>query len=634
MSLTIIDLHGDDATKEKIFETIQTYHPQRAIMAGHGNSTTYTAQRQEVVLKTCENDEIMSGTLSHFISCSVGQQLLPSIIKKGGVGTIGYIVDFTFMINTDYSVEKDPYAEPFKDVTVTIITKMLQGATLQQVWQAGVDKCNEWIVKLKDKPEIDWGEVIACLPPDEEIVCNPIIKPIANIKVGDLVLTHLGRFQRVQKTFVRHYDGKLIKILPTYSNIPILVTPEHPVLVAESILCPHKYDVNGICKPRKNKLCQNCRVKHWKEYRPTWKEAQRIEHKDLLVYPIVTKTIDIKSINLLDYYTSPSVKRYKENGEFLVYRHVKVPKNILINDDFMELAGYYVSEGCTQNWRGTGNCTFSLSFDNREKYNIQRVKHLVKSVFGLNIHIDKEKNHVILRANCRPIAEFLEKLFGKGAHNKHLPDWFLYIPTKKQKALLKGLINGDGYDTPTGFAYTTVSTLLASQVKAMLLRLKVPAAIYKKENKGGTVIKNKSLRWAYCIYGFSKWKIARNGWTNGNFFFVPVRKIEIKEYNGDVHNLEVERDNSFVSLNASLHNCLEHDRDGLVAFGDKSARVLGGTVMFVRPDWGDTAMQYASYWSGAAIGAIVSPRPALTLPPLFWLATLFLFLTGRKLPGV
>jgi len=168
MSLTIIDLHGDDATKEKIFETIQTYHPQRAIMAGHGNANTYTAQREEVVLQACQNDEIMSGTLSHFISCSVGVELLPSIIKKGGVGTIGYMVDFTFMVNTDYSVEQDPYAEPFKDVTVTIITKLLQGATLQQVWQAGVDKCNEWIAKLRPKTEIDWAEVIASLEHDRD----------------------------------------------------------------------------------------------------------------------------------------------------------------------------------------------------------------------------------------------------------------------------------------------------------------------------------------------------------------------------------------------------------------------------------------------------------------------------------
>jgi hypothetical protein len=166
--LTIIDLYGEDATKEKIFEAIEAYHPETAILAGHGNATTYTSQREEVVLKACENDEVMSGTVSHFISCSVAQKLLPSMVGKGAVGTIGYIVDFTFMINTNYSVEEDIYAEPFKDLTVTIITKLLEGATLQQVWQAGVDKCNEWIAKLKDKPEIDWAEVISCLEHDRD----------------------------------------------------------------------------------------------------------------------------------------------------------------------------------------------------------------------------------------------------------------------------------------------------------------------------------------------------------------------------------------------------------------------------------------------------------------------------------
>jgi hypothetical protein len=78
------------------------------------------------------------------------------------------MVDFTFIVNTNYSVEQDPYAEPFKDLTVTIVTKMFQGARLQEVWQAGIDKCNEWIAKLRDKTETDWAEVIACLEHDRD----------------------------------------------------------------------------------------------------------------------------------------------------------------------------------------------------------------------------------------------------------------------------------------------------------------------------------------------------------------------------------------------------------------------------------------------------------------------------------
>lgn len=128
-----------------------------------GNSTTFTGYEQQTVLQACQNDQVMTGTISHFLSCLVGQQLLPSIISKNGVFTIGYIVEFQFMVDTNFPVEQDPYAEPFKDCTVAIVAKILDGATLKQVWDAGIAKCDEWIAKLWNRPETDWAEVISCL---------------------------------------------------------------------------------------------------------------------------------------------------------------------------------------------------------------------------------------------------------------------------------------------------------------------------------------------------------------------------------------------------------------------------------------------------------------------------------------
>lgn len=191
-------------------------------MAGHGNATTYTAQREEVVLKACENDEIMSGTLSHFISCSVGVELLPSIVQKGGVGTVGYMVDFTFMVDTSYSMEEDPYAEPFKDVTVTIITKMLQGATLQQVWQAGIDKCNEWIARLRDRPEIDWAEVIASLEHDRD---GLIVFGDKNARfLGDTVMFVRPDWGDLAMQYASYWSGAAIgaAVSPVRAGLPPL----------------------------------------------------------------------------------------------------------------------------------------------------------------------------------------------------------------------------------------------------------------------------------------------------------------------------------------------------------------------------------------------------------------------------
>lgn len=164
----VVDLYGEKATKDELFSAIRTYKPEVVILAGHGSADTYTSQELEVTLKACENDEIMNGTISHFLSCIVGQTLLPSMISKGAIWTIGYQESFTFMVDTSFAVEEDPLAEPFRDVTVTIIKAILDGYKLKQVWDIGIAKCNEWIAKLWERPEIQWGEVISSLKHDRD----------------------------------------------------------------------------------------------------------------------------------------------------------------------------------------------------------------------------------------------------------------------------------------------------------------------------------------------------------------------------------------------------------------------------------------------------------------------------------
>ncbi|OYD16931.1 hypothetical protein CH330_01295 [candidate division WOR-3 bacterium JGI_Cruoil_03_51_56] len=164
----IIDLVDEAATFQTLKQTIENEKIDAVILLGHGNASVFTGFEQQIVFRACTNDEIMAGSISHFVSCSVGQELLPSIIKKGGIWTVGYQVDFQFLINPEYSVEQDPLAEPFKNVTVAIIQKMLDGAKLKDVWNAGIAECDRWIAKLWNRPELDWAQVIGALQHDRD----------------------------------------------------------------------------------------------------------------------------------------------------------------------------------------------------------------------------------------------------------------------------------------------------------------------------------------------------------------------------------------------------------------------------------------------------------------------------------
>lgn len=163
----VIDMVDEACTFDTLEEILTSEKIDVVILLGHGGPATFTGFEQRTVFRACHNDEVMSGTISHFLSCSIGQQLLPSIIEKKGIWTIGYNVDFQFLINPEFAVENDPVAEPFRDVTVAIIKAILDGKKLKAVWDAGIAKCNEWIAKLYNRPEIIWAEVIGALRHDK-----------------------------------------------------------------------------------------------------------------------------------------------------------------------------------------------------------------------------------------------------------------------------------------------------------------------------------------------------------------------------------------------------------------------------------------------------------------------------------
>ncbi len=72
-----------------------------------------------------------------------------------------------------------------------------------------------------------------CMPAPELIVSEHGLTPISNLKSGDHVLTHKGRFRPISHIFTREYSGNLFEINTYYYSDPLRVTPNHPVLRAK-----------------------------------------------------------------------------------------------------------------------------------------------------------------------------------------------------------------------------------------------------------------------------------------------------------------------------------------------------------------------------------------------------------------
>ena len=156
----VIDLVDEACTFDTLKNILETEKIDVVILLGHGNANIFTGFEQQIVLEACHNDQIMSGTISHFVSCLIGQELLPSIIEKKGIWTIGYQTTFDFMIEPPEAVE------PFSDITLAVIAAILDGGKLKEAWDAGIAKGEEWKTRLWNRPETWCAEVIQLIDKD------------------------------------------------------------------------------------------------------------------------------------------------------------------------------------------------------------------------------------------------------------------------------------------------------------------------------------------------------------------------------------------------------------------------------------------------------------------------------------
>src|SRR5262249_38923290 len=112
-----------------------------------------------------------------------------------------------------------------------------------------------------------------CLLPDEDIVTESGLGSIKEVRPGDLVLAHKGRFRPVTDLIRHHHVGGLVSLKTAYYHKPLRLTPEHPVLRAKV--------VRGR-KRRKQEGCYGERIID-RSFTP----ARDVEAGDYICFPIL-----------------------------------------------------------------------------------------------------------------------------------------------------------------------------------------------------------------------------------------------------------------------------------------------------------------------------------------------------------
>jgi len=398
--------------------------------------------------------------------------------------------------------------------------------------------CEDFVAKMAALDEKIEVIPAHCLIGETIIHTNHSIKKIKDIKEGDVVYTHRNRWQKVKEVLKRPYSGKVYKIRPWYFTEGLTTTSEHPFYAIKSYKCSW---IKGVCKKSCSKL-KECKNKRFETYLRRWVSASELRKGDFLVYPRFNNIEDKKEIQGFE-----------------------------ITSELCRLIGYYLAEGYTIREEAIG-----FSFNKNEEDYIKDVVYLIREIFEKDkFKIDERKGKDLIFYS-KKLNKFFSQFYNskiRRAFSKFVPSFMLDLPLNKQIEIFKGWYRGDkGY---------TISRELMNQMKIICLRLGIIPntrvdSVENYEKRGKHFINGRRIKANYDLYSFSnlsffedkfgllkdkefrKFKTRmsrRHGWIDENYIYLPIRKIEIKNYQGVVYNLEVEEDNSYVSEFACIHNC-------------------------------------------------------------------------------
>lgn len=392
-----------------------------------------------------------------------------------------------------------------------------------------------------------------CFPAKSLIKTEKGFHNIEDVKVGQKVLTHKGRYMPVIRTLWRPYKGKIFDIKLRKSNELVSLTADHEVYVIKTKNCKYRNRLTRLCQKNCKKSCP---AKYFLDYKIEKLPAKELSNNDYLLYPINQDINDIKNINLDDYYN----RKISNFGPKIK----DISADIKIDEKFLKLVGYYIAEGSNH------RAYIRFSLGNHEKDFAEEIKTLIKKVFGIDSSIHyrgcKNKTGIEITACNSKLANIFENLCGKGATNKHIPWIFQYLPPKKQEIILKAIFKGDGYEGRVSKCkkerkykgITTVSIILLEQMRDILLRLGIAPTVYigkEKIDKDNVHHKKYFTVFWQDNYELNFSSFCQDSKTNTLYWLSPIKEIKSRNFNGDVFNLTVAEDHSFTASNFVVGNC-------------------------------------------------------------------------------
>jgi|GEM_PF-3023773 len=149
--LSVERIYGDEFIPETFYSKLEKFNPVFLSVCGHGNGTTFTGQNEVEMIKVGDEEraKAWSGRVVNFLSCSIGQELVPWLVEKGLKSAMAYDDVYYFM--ADPTNFPNSYAFWFFNAHFTFDVNLYKGCTVREAHQLTLDKYQENIEKAPEE---------------------------------------------------------------------------------------------------------------------------------------------------------------------------------------------------------------------------------------------------------------------------------------------------------------------------------------------------------------------------------------------------------------------------------------------------------------------------------------------------
>jgi ribonucleoside-diphosphate reductase alpha chain len=415
-----------------------------------------------------------------------------------------------------------------------------------------------------------------CMPPDQEVLTAAGYRPISEIKIGDQVVTHRNRLRPVLHKFERATAEQLYIIRSKKIGFDELrVTGEHKVYIIRSEW------VN------KHKSQEDLRL----QQEPAWIPAKDIQAGDYVAVAHNSEEGEPATLALQDYlpgYEVEDGKLFKRtplgNHEYVSDEgtHFKIQDQLVLDEDLCYLLGRWLGDGCVTHRTGTDIPSgIKIVFSLEEQQEAVEIARVVATKFGLDssIKLSSTERWYDLWVDSLPVGQFFQAFLGSHSHNKKLPEQLMHLPTEATLALLRGLFSADGYISGNKLGIVLANRVLTVQIHQLLLRLGFLFSVSENTHRLGKVpayhvdaTANECAPLFERFFGVQapEHNIALKCYfEHDNLKWVRIDEIAVEDYIGEVLDIEVEEDHSFISAGVVVSNCFvipspEDSRQGIL----------------------------------------------------------------------